>query len=109
MLDHVAAIILAMLIRLHCAVRIFRSGQQSVFSRLLRRKPIKLPASPRMLLRRVQKVCLRPGSATVSTHSNLSHFALARPCSSENCAYLVSRCPRYPGGDPINFAISWLC
>ena len=21
----------------------------------------------------------------------------------------VSRCPRYPGGEPINFAISWLC
>src|SRR2546430_6976767 len=41
-------------------------------------------ALPILPLNRVQKFCLRPGSATVSTHGDLSHLGLARPCSSED-------------------------
>src|SRR6266850_6232496 len=94
MIDHVAAIVLVMLVRLHAAVRILGTGQQGVLSRLLRCKPIKFPTSPRMPLSRVQKFCLGPGLTTVSAHRDLSYLGLARPCSAGNCVYPV-RCKRF--------------
>src|SRR6266404_9432800 len=89
MIDHVAAVVLVMLVRLHAAVRIFGTGQQGVLSRLPGCKPIKYPTSPRMPLSRGHKFCLGPGLATVSAHRDLSYLGLARPCSAGNRVYLV--------------------
>src|SRR5438874_3796570 len=104
MIDHVAAVVLVMLVRLHVAVRIFGTGQQSVLSRLLRCKPIQFPTSPRMPLSRVQKFCLCPGLAAVSAHRDLSYLGLARPCSAGNCIYLV-RCERFVNTWPGDFGL----
>src|SRR4029077_11653719 len=104
MIDHVAAVVLVMLVRLHAAVRIFGTCQQGVLSRLPRCKPIKFPTSPRMPLSRVQKFCLVPGLLTVGAQRERSCLGLARPCSAGNCAYLV-RCKRFVNPWPGDFGL----
>src|ERR1700741_1683862 len=104
MIDHVAAVVLVVLVRLHAAVRIFGTGQQGILSRLPRCKPNKFPTWPRMPLSRVQKFSLGPGLATVSAYRDLSYLGLARPCSAGNCVYLV-RCERFVNTWPGDFGL----
>ena len=83
-IDHVAAVVLVVLGRLHQTARIPSPGEQRVLSRLLRCKPIEFPTSPRMPPRRVQKFCIGPGLATISAYCDSSHVSLASPCSPGN-------------------------
>jgi hypothetical protein len=53
MIDHIAAVVLIMLIRLCVAFDIFGTGQQRVLSRHLRCKPLEFPASAGVPLNRV--------------------------------------------------------
>src|SRR3954467_4237995 len=84
MIDHVAAVVVVVLGRLHQTARIPSPGEQRVLSRLLRCKPIEFPAPPRMSPRRVQKFCIGPGLATISGYCDSSHVSLASPCSPGN-------------------------
>src|SRR6266481_2883720 len=63
-IDHVAGVVLVMLVRLNLAIGIFCAGQQCVLTRLLRRNPIKFPTSPRMPLNHYR---LRMVAETYST------------------------------------------
>src|SRR5260370_14006630 len=87
--DHVAAVVRVMLIRLGATVRIFGPGQQDVSPRLLRSVPIKLPTSPRIPLNGVEEFCLGPGLPTVRAHRDLRYLGLARPGSAGNRVHLV--------------------
>src|ERR1700730_11639026 len=89
MIDHIGVVVLVMLIGLHAAFGVFGTGQQGVLSRLLRCKPLKFPASPRMPLNRGSEFFLGPGLATVSALRDLGYLRLARPCSAGNRVYLV--------------------
>src|SRR5262249_36201480 len=54
-------------------------GQERVPSRYLGRPPIELPSSPGMLIRGVDELRLRPGSATIGTDADSGDLGLARP------------------------------
>src|SRR6267154_371776 len=75
--DHVAAVVRVMLIRLDVTVRIFGPGQQGVSPRLPRRQPIKLPTSPCMPLNGVEEFCLGPGLPAVRAHRDPRYLGLA--------------------------------
>src|SRR5258705_3848568 len=83
-IDHIGAVAPVVLVRLDDAGRVPGAGQQRVLPRLLRRQPIKFPASPCMSSYRVYEFCLGPGSATVGAHRNLRHIRFTRPCSTVN-------------------------
>src|SRR5258708_6919020 len=91
MIDHVAGVVLVMLVRLNITIGIFCAGQQRVLPRLLRRDPIKFPTSPRMPLNRIYEFCLGPGLATVSAYRYFRHFGFTCPSSAKHCVCLV-RC-----------------
>jgi hypothetical protein len=67
-IDHLAGVVLVMLVRLNVAIGIFGTGQQCILTRLLRRNPINFPTSPRALLSRIYEFCLGPRLATVSAY-----------------------------------------
>src|SRR5258708_5329131 len=73
LVDHIAAVVLVMLVRLDAAVRTLRSRQQRVSPRLLRRKPVKLPTTPRIPLNGIEKFCLGPNFPTVGAHRDPHH------------------------------------
>src|SRR6266481_1092713 len=87
--DHVAAVVLVVLVRLDVPVRIFGPGQEGVLPRLLRRQPIKLPTSPRMPLNGVDEFCLGPSLPPVRAHRDPRDLGLARPRSAGNRVDLV--------------------
>src|SRR5258708_20102664 len=87
--DDVGAVVRVMLIRLDATVRIFGPGQQGVSARLPRRKPIKLPTSPRMPLNGVDEFCLGPGLPTVCAHRDPRYLGLPCPRSAGNRVNLV--------------------
>src|SRR6266436_8660070 len=80
MIDHIAAVVLVMIVGLH-ATRIFGAGHQCVSSCFLRRHPIKLPAPPRMALRWIEELRPSPGEAAIGAHRYFGNLTLARPCS----------------------------
>src|SRR6266851_10191181 len=87
--DHVGAVVRVMLVRLDATVRIFGPGQQDVLPRLPRRKPIKLPTSPRMPLNGVEEFCLGPGLPAVRAHRDPGYLGLAGPGNAGNRVYLI--------------------
>src|SRR5271155_2544557 len=81
--DHVSAVVIVMLVRLDGPVGIFGTREQGIAPRLLWRKPIKFPTSPRMPSHRIEKMRFGPALATIGAHRDLRHVSLAGPCSAE--------------------------
>src|SRR5258705_13963858 len=81
--DRVGAVVLVMIRRLDAAIRTVRPRQQRVSPRLLRRKPVELPASPRIPLNGIEKFCLGPSFTTIRAHRDPRYVCFPRPRNAE--------------------------
>src|SRR5258705_2961781 len=87
--DPVGAVVLVMIVRLDAAIRTVRPRQQRVSPRLLRRKPVKLPASPRIPLNGIEKFCVGPSFPTVRAHRDPRYLGFPCPRNADNQVSMV--------------------
>src|SRR6266550_1192158 len=91
MVDHVAAVVRVMLLRLDAPAGIFGPRHQRVSPGLLRGQPVKLPTAPCIPANGIYKSCRSPRLATVRAHRDLGYLAFAGPCSAGDSVWLVRR------------------
>src|SRR5712671_3323761 len=84
MVDRIAAVAWVMSIWLDMALRIRGPRQQDVSPRLGRRRPIHLPASPRISSSGIHEFRLDPPMTAVGRHFDASDLSFAGPCRAGN-------------------------
>src|SRR5216683_265782 len=84
MIDHIAAEIWIVPVRLGTLVCSPRAGQQRIAARLCRRNPIVFPASPRVPVYRVEEFALNPRRASTEANPNLGDVGVVSPSGAEN-------------------------
>src|SRR5216684_5756929 len=84
MIDHIAAEIWIVTVRLGTLVCSRRTRQQRIAARLCRRDPIVFPASPCMPVYRVEEFALNPRRAAVEADPDLGDIGVPRPSGTED-------------------------
>src|SRR5258705_4712704 len=83
-IDHIAAEIWIVIIRLGTLVCSPRTRQQRMAARLCRRNPIVFPASPCVPVYRVEEFALNPRRASIKANPDLGDIGRPRPSGTEN-------------------------
>src|SRR5215217_4735104 len=84
MIDHVAAEICIVTVRLGTLVCSPRTRQQRITARLCRRNPIVFPAAPCVPVYLVQEIALNPRRASIKADPDLVDIGASRPGGTEN-------------------------
>src|SRR3984893_12845851 len=84
MIDHIAAEIRIVTVRLSALVCSRRTRQQRIAARLCRRDPVVFPASPCVPVYRVEEFALNPRCAAIEADPDLGDIGVPRPCGTEN-------------------------
>src|SRR6266849_8800535 len=84
MIDHIAAEIWIVAVRLGTLVCSPRTRQQRIAARLGRRNPIVFPASPCVPVYRVEELALNPRGASIDANPDLGDIGAPRPSGAEN-------------------------
>src|SRR5882724_8143127 len=84
MIDHIAAEIWIVTVRLGTLVGSPRTRQQRVAARLCRRNPIVFPAAPCAPVYRVEEFALNPRCASIKANPDFGDVGVARPSGTEN-------------------------
>ncbi len=83
-IDHIAAEIWIVTVRLDTLVCSRRTRQQRITAGLCRRDPIVFPAAPCVAAYRVDEIALHPRSAGVEADQDLGDFGIPGPSGAEN-------------------------
>src|SRR6266850_3923214 len=83
-IDHIAAEIWIVTVRLGTLVCSLRTRQQRIAAWLCRRNPIVFPASPCVPVHRVEELALNPRRASIKANPNFGDVGVPRPSGTEN-------------------------
>src|ERR1700747_3453212 len=84
MIDHVAAEVRIVVVRLHTVIRTFSAREQRVATSLPRRDPVVFPAPPCVPTYGIEEIALDPRCAAIEADPNLRYIGITRPSGAEN-------------------------